>query len=306
MEEYQDDVLLYFNSLYQKEIQEDLEIEIEKKEHPNYPIIVITCMDHNIDLSRIFRLHQNDIIVLRNAGNIITDDMIRSILIAVHKHNIKEIIIMGHTNCELKEVNPLKMIKTMPSKVLREIGARGVNVSQETIKFFHIFVDEFRNVKNQVNYLKNMEILPLKVKIKGYLHDDESGWIFNLENEKVKEIESITEFRKMLPDLKYDKVVKMNQIFKKEENKVEAQSEVKIEKESGRTVKPSKNLDSEPADSKSVLQKNGEDPLKDLELNLPFPKSSLNISIPKLRIPKINVPKIKIYTPGKKTEKEEV
>jgi carbonic anhydrase len=215
MEECERSILLNNNCLHQIRIQEGLEFGVKKKDHPNYSIIVLTCMDYNIDPSYTFNLHPNDIIVLRNAGNVITEDMVRSIISALKIHDIKEIIIMGHTYCQIRNLDPKNLIKTIPGNILRKIGARGVSVTQEIIKYFHIFVDELRNIRNQVRALKSADIIPESILIKGYIHDDESGWVFDIEDEPIKKLESIKEFQTALSELKYEKVVKMNEHIRK-------------------------------------------------------------------------------------------
>ena len=57
-------------------------------------------MDPRIDIHRIFQLEPGDVIVLRNAGNIFTQDMIRSLIIAIFKYKIKYIVILGHLDCD--------------------------------------------------------------------------------------------------------------------------------------------------------------------------------------------------------------
>ena len=75
--------LINGNNRYQWEIlQENENIE---KDHtiPKIPLLILTCMDSRIDVHRIFQLKPGDALVLRNAGNQYTEDVLRSILIAI-------------------------------------------------------------------------------------------------------------------------------------------------------------------------------------------------------------------------------
>ena len=77
------------NLKFKWKIMEGLEnIEIEK-DIPKYPILILTCMDPRIDVHRIFQLNPGDVFILRNAGNIYTIDMLRSIIFAIVKYQIK-------------------------------------------------------------------------------------------------------------------------------------------------------------------------------------------------------------------------
>ncbi len=97
--------LIEGNNQYQWEILDEKEsIKIEGR-IPKYPILILTCMDPRIDVHRIFQLNPGDIFVLRNAGNQYSEDMLRSILIAVHEYSVRYIIILGHLDCGMKKVN---------------------------------------------------------------------------------------------------------------------------------------------------------------------------------------------------------
>ena len=66
---------------------------------PRYPVLILTCMDSRIDIHRIFQLRPGDVFILRNAGNIYTQDMLRSILISIFDYHVKYIIILGRIDC---------------------------------------------------------------------------------------------------------------------------------------------------------------------------------------------------------------
>ena len=75
--------LIEGNLRFQWKITQDLEnLEVEEK-IPKYPVLILTCMDPKIDIHRIFQLKPGDVFVLRNAGNVYTQDMLRSILISI-------------------------------------------------------------------------------------------------------------------------------------------------------------------------------------------------------------------------------
>ena len=61
-----------------------------------------------------------------------------------------------------------------------EIGKLVTNFQFELIKYFKIFVDEIRNVKNQLNHLLNSKELPKTIEIIGMLYDINRGWVFNV------------------------------------------------------------------------------------------------------------------------------
>ncbi len=60
---------------------------------------VVACMDARLDVYRILGLHEGDSHVIRNAGGVVTDDAIRSLVISQRLLGTNEIILIHHTDC---------------------------------------------------------------------------------------------------------------------------------------------------------------------------------------------------------------
>ncbi|NIJ10118.1 carbonic anhydrase [Saccharomonospora amisosensis] len=71
---------------------------------PSLHVTILTCMDARIRVFELFGLLQGEAHVLRNAGGVVTDDMIRSLALSQHKLGTREIMIVQHTNCGLNDV----------------------------------------------------------------------------------------------------------------------------------------------------------------------------------------------------------
>jgi carbonic anhydrase len=68
---------------------------------PSMQVAIITCMDARIDVYRIFGLAPGQAHVIRNAGGVVTDDVIRTLAISQRKLGTREILLMQHTKCGL-------------------------------------------------------------------------------------------------------------------------------------------------------------------------------------------------------------
>lgn len=68
---------------------------------PRRKVAVVTCMDPRIDPAALLGLAPGDVHVLRNAGGVVTDDMIRSLAISQRKLGTEEVVLIHHTDCEL-------------------------------------------------------------------------------------------------------------------------------------------------------------------------------------------------------------
>lgn len=66
---------------------------------PQRKLAVLCCMDCRIDVETILGLRPGDAHILRNAGAIVTEDVIRSLIISHELLGTEEIMIIGHTGC---------------------------------------------------------------------------------------------------------------------------------------------------------------------------------------------------------------
>lgn len=66
---------------------------------PNNPVAIVTCIDARLDPARILGLDIGDAHVIRNAGGLVTDDVLRSLAISQHLLGTSEIVLMHHTGC---------------------------------------------------------------------------------------------------------------------------------------------------------------------------------------------------------------
>jgi len=70
--------------------------------NPTRRVAVVTCMDARIDIYRALGLEPGQAHVLRNAGGIITDDVIRSLCISQQALGTNEVAVIHHSRCGLE------------------------------------------------------------------------------------------------------------------------------------------------------------------------------------------------------------
>lgn len=66
---------------------------------PSKHVAVVACMDARLDVYRILGLNEGEAHVIRNAGGVITDDVIRSLAISQRLLGTREIILIHHSDC---------------------------------------------------------------------------------------------------------------------------------------------------------------------------------------------------------------
>ena len=64
-------------------------------------LAIVTCMDSRIDPLRIVGMDAGDAKILRNAGARVTDDVLRTLVLATHLLNVDRILVMPHTDCRM-------------------------------------------------------------------------------------------------------------------------------------------------------------------------------------------------------------
>jgi len=292
--------LINGNNRYQWEIiQENEKIELDHT-IPKLPLLILTCMDPRIEVHRIFQLKPGDAFVLRNAGNQYTEDVLRSILIAVHEYNIKFILVLGHLDCGMRKVRLDKLRTKLSPQVLLQIGQSSINYQFAIQRFFKTFADEITNISNQVDRLKKAKGIPSDIKVIGMLYDPSTGWIF-LENE-FKKYSSYGNFmqnyqkllrQKRMAHIDYLETIESeivgtedsdpSEITEKPET-VEILEEI-VEDNKDYNLKAEMVSKVEYKDLQQILEKNAEVIEKSMKI------------VSKIQIPKIFIPKIRVRVP---------
>ena len=66
---------------------------------PGRKFAVVTCMDARLDPARFLGLEEGDAHVIRNAGGLVNDETVRSLVISHHLLGTQEAVVIGHTDC---------------------------------------------------------------------------------------------------------------------------------------------------------------------------------------------------------------
>ena len=66
---------------------------------PALRTVVVTCMDTRIDVQALFGLGLGEVHTLRNAGGVVTDDVVRSVVVSQRKLGTREVLVVAHSRC---------------------------------------------------------------------------------------------------------------------------------------------------------------------------------------------------------------
>ena len=69
---------------------------------PRRRLAVVTCMDSRLDVFAALGLQDGEAHVLRNAGGVITDDVIRSLAVSQRRLGTRAVMLIHHTDCGMQ------------------------------------------------------------------------------------------------------------------------------------------------------------------------------------------------------------
>jgi carbonic anhydrase len=72
---------------------------------PSRRLAIVTCMDSRLDVFALFGLEIGDVHVLRNAGGVVTDDVIRSLAVSQRRLGTREVMLIHHTDCGMQKLS---------------------------------------------------------------------------------------------------------------------------------------------------------------------------------------------------------
>jgi carbonic anhydrase len=69
---------------------------------PSRGLAIVTCMDSRLDVFSALGLRDGEAHILRNAGGVITDDVIRSLAVSQRRLGTREVMLIHHTDCGMQ------------------------------------------------------------------------------------------------------------------------------------------------------------------------------------------------------------
>jgi len=152
----------------------------EVKKHQAPEIAVLACSDSRADPATIFTKQGfNKIFVVRNAGNIFTDEVEESMVVPV-SHDAAVIVVCGHYKCgAMNACAKARAEKTenkvMPSIVGRINAIAPANVTEVDELAKYNVADVLYNLANSENPVLKEAFSADKVKLSGAMYDIDSG-----------------------------------------------------------------------------------------------------------------------------------
>ena len=128
-------------------------------------LAIVTCMDSRISPLAVVGMQAGDAKILRNAGARVTDDVLRTLVLATYLLGVKRVLVMPHTDCRMAKNNEAEIHAMIDNQ--HGVDTRSI---------------EFRTVDNQqsalvgdVRSIRAFSLLPKDLVVVGAIYDVASG-----------------------------------------------------------------------------------------------------------------------------------
>ena len=130
-------------------------------------LAIITCMDSRISPLAVVGMQAGDAKILRNAGARVTDDVLRTLVLATYLLGVERILIMPHTNCRMAQVDDVEIHREIDTK-------HGIDTSEIEFK---TVPDQRQALIEDVQKVRSYRLINKDVIVGGAIYDVATGKI---------------------------------------------------------------------------------------------------------------------------------
>ncbi|MFD3683315.1 beta-class carbonic anhydrase [Nocardiopsis sp. NPDC058631] len=129
-------------------------------------LALVTCMDSRIEPLDMLGLEPGDAKILRNAGARVTDDTLRTLVLAVYLLGVERVLVLPHTRC--------KMASVANDDVVHDLIQEEYGVDTRSLEF-HTNSDQLGALQHDLERIRHHPLLPDGLPVAGAIYDVETG-----------------------------------------------------------------------------------------------------------------------------------
>lgn len=133
--------------------------------HAKKGLAIITCMDSRISPLALVGMQPGDAKILRNAGARVTDDVLRTLVLATYLLGVNRILVMPHTDCRMANEGEADLHSTIE----REYGVDTRSVEFRTVE------DQYEALAYDVTRIRAYPLLKSGLVVGGAIYDVATG-----------------------------------------------------------------------------------------------------------------------------------
>src|SRR5215475_3568022 len=139
---------------------------------PSRQLAVVTCMDSRLDVFAALGLGDGEAHMLRNAGGVITDDVIRSLAISQRLLGTREVMLIHHNDCGMQKISD----DGFRAELQRDTG---VSPAFAIESFSDVDVD----VRQSILRVRRSPFVPHREAVRGFVYDVDTHRLREVEAE---------------------------------------------------------------------------------------------------------------------------
>jgi len=128
-------------------------------------LAIVTCMDSRIDPLRIVGMSSGDAKILRNAGARVTEDVLRTLILATTLLNVTRVLVMPHTDCRMASGTEEQIHAT----ILERSGIDTRSVEIRTVS------DQISALESDLVRIAQFPLLPKNIEVVGAIYNVKTG-----------------------------------------------------------------------------------------------------------------------------------
>ena len=128
-------------------------------------LAVVTCMDSRIEPLGVLGMAPGDVKILRNAGARVTDDVLRTLVLAAYLLDVTRVLVMPHTHCKMASATE----EEIHAGILRDSGVDTTSVEFRTVP------DQELALAYDVRRIRSYPLLPRDLVVAGAIYDVHTG-----------------------------------------------------------------------------------------------------------------------------------
>ena len=130
-------------------------------------LALVTCMDSRIEPLQLLGMEQGDVKILRNAGARVTDDVLRTLVLAAYLLDVTRVLVMPHTHCKMASATD----DELHASILETYGVDTNSVEFRTVP------DQEVALAYDVRRIRSYPLLPRDLVVAGAIYDVHTGTI---------------------------------------------------------------------------------------------------------------------------------
>lgn len=131
---------------------------------PSRHLAIVACMDSRLDIFAALGLQEGEAHILRNAGGVVTDDVVRSLAISQRRMGTTEIMLIHHTDCGMAKITD----DGFRAELQRSTGMAPAFAIES-------FPDVEANVRQSILRIRRSLFVPHRDAVRGFVYDSDTG-----------------------------------------------------------------------------------------------------------------------------------